>query len=178
MAPIDQVFMVDLRGLSEGRYRMVLSESGSSLELPDEQLVISSDVVVELTLDRTGSLITARGAIAAAPTLVCARCLESFEYDMTASFDAVIRMGRNDFRLEDEEDTPVEFGDNWVSFAPSVREALILAIPMKPLCREECRGLCQECGMNLNISHCDCLQNVTDPRWNTLKTLLEKNRGE
>jgi uncharacterized protein len=178
MAPLDQVFTVDLRGLAEGRSRMVLSESGSNLKLPEDQLVISSDVVVELTLDRTGSLITAKGDISAIQTLVCARCLEPFECDVAAAFNAVFRMGQNDLQLEDEEDTPVEFGNNWVSFAPSIRESLILVVPIKPLCREDCRGLCQRCGKNLNYSHCDCPQETVDPRWNALKTFLEDNRGE
>lgn len=178
MAPFDQIFTADLRGLSEGRHRLHLSEPGSSLELSEKELRINSDVEVDLTIDRIGSLITARGEIAAIPAFVCARCLEPFEIEVTAVFDAVIRMGRNDYRLEDEEDTPVDFGNDWISFAPSIRESLILAIPMKPLCRDDCQGLCQQCGINLNESYCDCTGTDTDPRWGDLKTLLEENRGE
>ena len=178
MASFDRIFKVDLRGLSEGRCLLHLSEPGSKLELPEEQLTIISDVDVDLTIDRIGSLITAGGEVSAVPAFVCARCLEPFELEVTAEFIAVIRMGRNDYRLEDEEDTPVEFGDDWISFTPSVRESLLLAIPMKPLCRNDCRGLCQQCGINLNETHCSCPGNEYDPRWSTLKTLLEENRGD
>jgi uncharacterized protein len=178
MAPFDKIFTVDLRGLSEGRCRLHLSEPGSKLELPEEELNIGSDVDVDLTIDRTGSLITASGEISAVPAFVCARCLEDFHFEVTAKFDAVIRMGRNDYRLEDEEESPVEFGDDWVSFAPTIRESLILAVPMKPLCRDDCQGLCQRCGVNLNESQCSCPGNESDPRWGALETLLEENRGE
>ena len=178
MAPFDQIFTVDLRGLSEGRCRLHLSEPGSKLELPEEQLTIRSDVNVDLTIDRIGSLITARGDVSAVLVFSCARCLEPFELEVTAEFAAVIRMGRNDYRLEDEEDTPVEFGDDWISFTPSVRESLILATPMKPLCRDDCRGLCQQCGINLNESHCSCPDKESDPRWGALKMLKEEYRGE
>ncbi len=178
MAPFDQIFTVDLRGLSEGRCRLNLSEPGLKLELPEEQLTISSDVDVDLTIDRIGSLITARGEVSTVPAFVCARCLEQFELEVTTEFDTVIRMGRKDYRLEDEEDTPVEFGNDWISFAPSVRESLILAVPMKPLCRDDCQGFCQQCGINLNESHCSCPGKGSDPRWGALKTLLEENRGE
>lgn len=178
MASFDQIFTVDLRGLSEGRCRLHLSEPGSKLELPEEQLTISSNVDVDLTIDRIGSLITARGEVSAVLAFVCARCLEPFEFDVTAEFTAVIRMGRNDYQLEDEEDTPVGFGADWISFTPSVSESLILATPMKPLCRDDCRGLCQKCGINLNESHCSCPDTETDPRWGALKTLKEEYRGE
>ncbi len=178
MAALDQVYTVDLRGLTEGRHHLVLSELGSNLGLPEDQLVVTTDVVVELTLDRTGSLITVRGGISAKPTLVCARCLEPYESDMTAAFDAVIRLGHNNFRLEDEDETPVDFGDDWISFAPSVLESLMLAVPIKPLCSVDCQGLCPQCGTNLNFSRCSCGQEPADLRWNTLKTFLEDNRGE
>jgi len=61
-----------------------------------------------------------------------------------------------------------------VSFAASVRESLILAVPMKPLCEDDCQGLCQRCGTNLNRASCECPTEPVDPRWNDLKILSEE----
>lgn len=178
MAAVERFFFVSLRGLSEGRHHFELSESGSSLGLPGDEVFVDSDIGLELTLDRTGTLLAAKGVVQARPTMTCARCLEPFEPEMTTRFEVVIRMGGDNFRLEDEEDTPVDFFGDGVSFTPSVRESLILAVPMKPLCSEECGGICPRCGANRNISPCDCPDTGADPRWEGLKVFVEDKRGE
>jgi len=53
-----------------------------------------------------------------------------------------------------------------------VRETIILALPLKPLCSEDCKGLCPVCGTDLNKSQCNCIKKETDPRWEKLKGLL------
>ncbi len=173
-----ELYCVRLHGLAEGRHRYALCERGADLELDSEELEMAGGVELDLILDRTGSLLTARGSIAARAIMVCARCLEAFEQELTGSFDTFIRMGRDACRLEDEEDTTVILGDDRVSFAPSVREALILSLPMKPLCTPTCRGLCPGCGENLNTSACRCGTEPADPRWASLKNLRQENRGE
>ncbi|MCI0532052.1 MAG: DUF177 domain-containing protein, partial [candidate division Zixibacteria bacterium] len=55
---------------------------------------------------------------------------------------------------------------------PRVREAMILILPIKPLCKEDCKGLCQLCGTNLNEKTCKCVKETADPRWSRLKELL------
>ena len=55
-----------------------------------------------------------------------------------------------------------------------VREAVLLSLPLKPLCSEGCPGLCPICGVDLNKSHCECKRENTDPRWDQLKSLLKK----
>jgi uncharacterized protein len=55
-----------------------------------------------------------------------------------------------------------------------VRESILLTLPLKPLCREDCKGLCPICGIDLNKSVCSCVKRETDPRWEKLKGLLDK----
>lgn len=178
MSVVEKLFFVSLRGLTEGRNHFELSEAGSSLGFPGDEVSIDSDIGLDLTLDRTATLIAAKGVVQAQPTMTCARCLEPFEPEMTIEFEVVIRLGGDNFRLEDEEDTSVDFIADGVSFAPSVRESLILAFPLKPLCSEECSGLCPRCGANRNISPCDCPDSGADPRWEGLNVFMEDKRGE
>ena len=71
-----------------------------------------------------------------------------------------------------EEDLSFSFyeGDE-VNLAPLVRETLLLALPTKPLCREDCRGLCPRCGANRNGAECGCREEWRDPRLEVLRTL-------
>lgn len=170
----DRLFFVSLQGLASCRHHYELTEAGSSLELPEDDLAIDSDVHLDLELDRTASILIARGEVTAESIMTCSRCLESFRSRMSPRFEVVIRMGNEKHQLEDEEDTPVDFMEDGVSFAASVRESLILAVPLKPLCDDGCRGFCQRCGVNLNLSSCDCPQEPADPRWDGLKILSEE----
>jgi uncharacterized protein len=67
----------------------------------------------------------------------------------------------------------VPMGMAEIDIAGPVREALILELPLKPLCREERRGLCPVCGVNRNERACDCKVEKTDSRWDGLRNLLE-----
>jgi uncharacterized protein len=55
-----------------------------------------------------------------------------------------------------------------------LREQVLLALPLKAICREECRGLCPHCGQNLNQEQCTCAESSEDPRWSALKDIREK----
>jgi uncharacterized protein len=55
-----------------------------------------------------------------------------------------------------------------------LREQVLLAAPVKAICREDCRGLCSHCGRNLNAEQCSCAEPLVDPRWATLKELRSK----
>lgn len=174
MGKADRSFTVDLRGLSEGRHELTLVEPGSSLDLPGDMLTIEGDVTLDLVLSLTGRVITARGTVRTEPEMTCARCLEPFTDELEASFEIVLRAAEGGIELEDEEDTPAVVGEDWVAFDLSVREALLLAMPMKPLCRPDCKGLCPRCGTNLNESTCDCAPEPADSRWEELRSLLEE----
>jgi uncharacterized protein len=63
-------------------------------------------------------------------------------------------------------------GEGIYDLFPRVREALILEIPIKLLCREDCKGVCRTCGANLNSGDCGCSSEAGDPRWGALKNFL------
>ncbi|HEY6146875.1 MAG TPA: DUF177 domain-containing protein, partial [Thermoanaerobaculia bacterium] len=72
----------------------------------------------------------------------------------------------------DKDDLDVYFYDEpEVSVAPIVEERIQMAVPMKPLCREDCLGLCPTCGKDLNQGPCNCRDEAIDPRWEALSKL-------
>lgn len=119
------------------------------------------------------------GDVKATLGLACGRCLEDFSFPADASFDVLYlphseNAGEGEVEVEDDDLTTAYYRDDQIDLAQLVREQFYLAMPMKPLCREACQGLCPECGTNLNTGSCDCVRQWTDPRLETLKSLLDK----
>jgi uncharacterized protein len=106
----------------------------------------------------------------------CNRCLENFAMPVEAGFDLVLHRGdRVQPPSPEEEDdfvTIPAIGECRFDIFPRVREELILALPIKLLCREDCRGVCVKCGADLNKGPCRCEGGTGDPRWGTLKKFL------
>ncbi len=113
----------------------------------------------------------------------CVRCLEPFVLKVHERLDLLYmphsaNVGPKKVKDEElelsEKDLAVSFyRDHQIDLAQMVREQVYLALPMKPLCKDDCRGLCPECGTNLNLSSCSCVRDTVDPRLATLKTLLK-----
>ena len=76
--------------------------------------------------------------------------------------------------MEDDDLTTAFYRDEQIDLGQLVLEQFYLAVPMKPLCRESCRGLCPECGTNLNTGTCSCMREWVDPRLEGLRALLDK----
>jgi uncharacterized protein len=101
-----------------------------------------------------------RGRVSQRFRCVCSRCAEPF--DLTVAENAFFA------------DFPVEEGVEFVDLTPDMREAIILALPGYPVCREECRGLCARCGANLNREACSCGPAAGEGPWAALDLLGKK----
>ena len=104
----------------------------------------------------------------------CARCLEEYTFDVAKDFFVVL-IPKADLAGEVEltdDDLDLSFyeGDQ-VDLSPLVREQIILALPTRPLCRDDCKGLCPHCGANLNAQACPCTESSGDPRLAVLRNL-------
>lgn len=104
----------------------------------------------------------------------CARCLEEYTFQLGKDFFIVLVPKANmpeEVELSgDELDLSFYEGDQ-VDLSPLVREQIILALPTRPLCRDDCKGLCASCGVNLNTQACSCTVSGGDPRLAVLRTL-------
>lgn len=124
---------------------------------------------VKLAAELDGNEIHIVGRLAARVELTCARCLEPVERELTARFDLHYRpvsaISRDEEVGLDREDLEVGFYTGEGLFlADVVVEQVHLALPMKVVCREECRGFCPGCGANLNRERCQCGPRPVDPR--------------
>ena len=82
--------------------------------------------------------------------------------------------GEEEVEVEDDDLTTAFYTNDEIDLGQLVLEQFYLAVPMKPLCRESCRGLCPECGTNLNTGTCSCVREWVDPRLESLRALLDK----
>jgi uncharacterized protein len=111
--------------------------------------------------------------------LVCSRCLEAFTLPVSASFDsrylpASEVSAEAEREMEDDDLGVSYYQDEVINLNELLREQFYLALPMKPLCQESCRGLCPQCGTNLNQATCGCAQIWEDPRLAPLKALKDR----
>ena len=116
-------------------------------------------VPVDVSFYRLGNDLFFRGQFGAAVSGTCARCLEDYPFTLREPFTFVLKPHVEDTveHQLDAEDLSLSFysGDE-VDLAPLLREAMILALPTRPLCTEDCRGLCPRCGGNRNQGACRC----------------------
>jgi uncharacterized protein len=113
----------------------------------------------------------------------CVRCLEPFVLEVHEKLDLLyLPQSKNvgpesaedeERELSDEDLAVAYYRDDKIDLSLMIWEQVNLALPMKPLCKQDCRGLCPQCGTNQNLSACDCVREVVDPRLAILKTLLK-----
>ena len=115
---------------------------------------------VYMNISKSGGKYELKGYLSGRLWLRCARCLESYQYDLKSEFRLFLSLlppdlGEGELELM-EEDLSVDFSvDNKVDLAGIVRGQIYLSLPMKCLCREDCSGLCPVCGTNLNKGQCE-----------------------
>jgi len=119
------------------------------------------------------------GELSTSLELPCARCLDPVVNDVSRAFDLLYRPLGTDAGKEELTVTGAEaeigyYQGKGLLLEDVLREQTLLAVPLKVLCREECKGLCPTCGKNRNVELCACAQPLEDPRWTALKDIREK----
>ena len=125
-----------------------------------------STVVVDLLLEWVTDGLLATGTVTAPWVGECRRCLEPAGGDLQVEF-------RELFESTPREGESYRLGHDTVDLEPLVREAVTLDLPLAPLCRPDCRGLCSGCGADLNLGECSCRPEPADGRWSALSVLFD-----
>jgi uncharacterized protein len=105
----------------------------------------------------------------------CARCLEPVIQPAARDFDLLYRpegvdAGRDEISVTQAEAEIGYYTGQGLLLEDFLREQVLLALPLKTVCREDCKGLCPHCGKNLNAESCSCKVEPEDPRWDALKS--------
>jgi len=120
-----------------------------------------------------------RGRLATTIEMACARCLEPVAQDVKREFELLYRplgadAGRDELSVTDAEAEIGYYQGEGVLLEDVLREQVLLALPLKVTCREDCKGLCPHCGKNLNQEQCSCVVPLEDPRWEALKDIRDR----
>jgi uncharacterized protein len=134
---------------------------------------------LELQISPDGADVVVQGGLTATVPQMCGRCLESFPARVDVNVDVRLlpRPATKDPVELGADDLDVDFYvDDQLDLNRVVETETTLALPMKPLCREDCRGLCPACGGNRNLVPCACAERAPDPRLAALRDLATRLR--
>jgi uncharacterized protein len=152
----------------------------------DEEYRLTAPVDLRMTIHKDHDRFRLVGAVKTELELACSRCLEPFVMPVEREFDLRYLPAAAEPEMDDDEESEVEdddvaitfYRDDQIDLNELLREQFYLALPMKPLCSEGCKGICPQCGTNRNTAPCDCMPQWEDPRLAGLKTLLEKRKHD
>lgn len=125
--------------------------------------------------------ISIHGQIRGGLQVFCDRCLEPFEFEIEPRFEVYLLPAGTISTASEEELAREQLDENYyrdprISLADLMSEQIILNVPLKLLCRENCLGLCPTCGTNLNLNPCHCEQGGNDPRLKLLQEIRNRIR--
>jgi uncharacterized protein len=151
-----------LHEIPDGQSRIDIDVPAEAVGITAKDVELEGPLRIGLSLDRRGDEIWIRGALHAIALQQCSRCLIDFSEILELEFEvfcaklpAARTMSHNAL---DEEDGGVHFHDGHVlSIDSEIREAVLLGLPMRPLCRDTCAGLCPRCGEDRNLGSCRCV---------------------
>lgn len=144
------------------------------IELDYPEIKLSADVTLTplqgtIRASRTMQGVYVKGTLVGRMDETCMRCLEPFRAEVAIELGEHFHYPASE--AGEGEYTVNESGN--VDLAPLVREIALLEVPIKPVCRDDCQGLCMSCGQNLNEADCGCTDDSIDPRFAALQQLLD-----
>jgi DUF177 domain-containing protein len=174
--------LLDLNRLHGQRERVERTFEPSAFDPQDEEYRVAAPVELSMDLQRAGrDAFRVAGHARTRIEMACSRCLEPFEIPIDAAFDLryvpqTENAGEGEREIAEEDLATAFYREGLLDVGELLREQFQLALPMKPLCSEDCRGLCAVCGADQNRAACDCAPRWEDPRLAPLKGLVNRNK--
>lgn len=143
------------------------------------ECIFLTPLKIHLTVAREYDHIRVNGRVETALSLNCARCLGEFQMEIDSPFTIFYMRAAGlpldeDVELAEEDLISATYEGDEIDFTTEIAEQILLAIPFKPLCNENCRGLCPSCGTELNLTECTCGQKDVNLKFSALKNLKIK----
>ena len=159
-------------GVEQVRFEQVYAPEALAGENDTLTIVAPVDLAFDVTKDKDHFGLA--GRVQTTLELPCSRCLEPFGLTVDVAFDLrylpkTVNAGEGEREVQEDDLSTAFYENDTIDLGQLMREQLYLSLPMKPLCREECRGLCVQCGTNLNRAACGCTRDWQDPRLAALK---------
>lgn len=173
---------IDVDRLTERGEAFIHTYAPEELHLEDEETRLVSGATVAGRASRKGERVRLKGEVKAEIEARCDRCLRPVNVPVLVEFDAEYVPSAHEAATEElaelqaEDMTASIYEGDSVNVDELVREQLLLARPMRLLCREDCKGLCPHCGTDLNRETCSCGRQEIDPRWAALADLKKSDK--
>ncbi len=154
------------------------NENAESLGISPSDVVLNDRVHIDAMIRREEEVFFVEGTIKTAIRLICNRCAEEFLYDVDTFFHCQEEPLSNenteaDLSLRKRDMDIDHYSDEEVDINRFFREQILLAVPMHPLCKPDCLGLCPKCGQNLNVKKCGCAEEETENPFSVIKKLFD-----
>ena len=165
---------IELEELERNGGAFAHTYEAEELMLDDEQARLTVPPEVRGRVVREGREVRLRGSIRTRAEVECDRCLKTIEVPVETEFDVAF-IPSTDYERDETHELQAEdlslsvFEGEEIDVDELVREQVLLALPSRVLCREDCKGLCPTCGVNRNTETCACEEADVDPRWSALK---------
>jgi uncharacterized protein len=167
---------INISKLSDGEHFYTFVVKPSDLEL-DERF--SKPIYVEATLEKSRRQLFLRANIYTVGRVKCDRCIDEFDKVLKNFYRMFYVYSEAEAKKYEPDEVTVIFPDtNEIDLSDDVRQMILLSVPMKLLCYEDCLGLCPRCGRNLNFESCSCKVERIDPRWAPLLRIMGKGSGD
>ena len=172
--------LLDLSRLRGGGGRIDRQDPPEAFESTDQEFRVADPVVLGAEVQKDREKVRIVGRLTTALEVPCSRCLEPYRIAVDTPIDllylpaAAQASGAPDDRQVSDQDANVSFYEGeTIDLAQLMREQFYLALPMKPLCREDCQGLCPDCGIPMATAEPGHRHEKIDPRWAKLASVLE-----
>ncbi|HEY8728235.1 MAG TPA: YceD family protein [Acidothermaceae bacterium] len=140
-------------------------------------VVPQSDLALDLRLESVSEGVLVSGTTRVTLTGECARCLDPLTSELEVEIQQLYVYPGNEIDADDEDDDVGFLTDDYVDLEPVLRDAVVLALPLAPVCKDDCLGLCPDCGARLEDVGRDHRHETVDPRWAGLHHIIDEQES-
>lgn len=163
--------IIKISNLNNGEHHFTIDESAKKNGLEEP---FFGNFLLNLDLEKSNSQIIVNAELALSVKFECDRCGEDYETRLKTNFQLVFLFGEEPEVTGDVNIKYLPYDAEKIDISQELLDYAMLALPMRKLCREDCKGLCYRCGTNLNNGECNCKKEEVDIRWQPLLDLKNK----
>ncbi len=170
-----KVTVSKVKNISGKIIHVEIEEEIPFLSVEGDALKLAAPLRFSGQVENTGKTLAVSGVIDTKVELPCSRCMKNIAYKATVPFHEIFTNIKDLTVNSNGEEEVFLFEGDEIDISSQVTRAILLELPMKILCREDCKGLCPKCGVNLNFEECRCTSDTVDPRFAVLEKLLNQS---